>query len=86
MVMAGPDRVVRLEHLPDDFLEDVASMPAVAVELSMSSALPSAASAKLEDVELQTIQRALDEHRGNVSAAARALGVSRNTIYRKLQK
>jgi transcriptional regulator of acetoin/glycerol metabolism len=44
------------------------------------------ASSKLEDVELLTIQRALEEHRGNVSAAARALGVSRNTIYRKLQK
>jgi transcriptional regulator of acetoin/glycerol metabolism len=41
---------------------------------------------RLEDVELLTIQKSLDEHRGNVSAAARALGVSRNTIYRKLQK
>ena len=41
---------------------------------------------RLEDVELLTIQKALDEHRGNVSAAARALGVSRNTIYRKLQR
>ncbi len=86
MVMAGPDRVVRVEHLPDDFLEDVASMPQAAIDAPMQAAMPVAASAKLEDIELLTIQRALDEHRGNVSAAARALGVSRNTIYRKLQK
>jgi transcriptional regulator of acetoin/glycerol metabolism len=85
MVMAGPDRIVKVEHLPDDFLEDVAALPKnpAASPLQAGTA---ALSAKLEDVELQTIQRALDEHRGNVSAAARALGVSRNTIYRKLQK
>jgi transcriptional regulator of acetoin/glycerol metabolism len=35
-------------------------------------------------VELLAIKKALKEHNGNVSAAARALGVSRNTIYRKL--
>jgi transcriptional regulator of acetoin/glycerol metabolism len=85
MVMAGPDRIVKVEHLPDDFLEDVAALPKIPVA-SPSPTGTTAFSAKLEDVELQTIQRALDEHRGNVSAAARALGVSRNTIYRKLQK
>ncbi len=98
IVMAGPDRVVRLEHLPEDFLDDV--NPQAASPASTSTAIPTASvspdplasvlqaagSAKLEDIELLTIQRALDEHRGNVSAAARALGVSRNTIYRKLQK
>ena len=86
MVMAGPDRVVRIEHLPDDFLEDVAAMPPVSARKSVESSPSPMSSSKLEDIELQTIQRALDEHRGNVSAAARALGVSRNTIYRKLQK
>jgi transcriptional regulator of acetoin/glycerol metabolism len=38
----------------------------------------------LDEVEVAMIKRALEEHRGNVSAAARALGISRNTIYRKL--
>ena len=89
IVMAGPDRIVQMEHLPEDFLDDVshlalplAAMPADAAAVSV----PPGASGKLEDVELLTIQRALEEHRGNVSAAARALGVSRNTIYRKLHK
>ncbi len=91
IVMAGGDREVRVEHLPEDFLDDVANMPVasaapVAPESPMMAALAAASGAKLEDIELLTIQKALEEHRGNVSAAARALGVSRNTIYRKLQK
>ncbi len=91
IVMAGADREVRVEHLPEDFLDDVANMPVasaapVAPESPMMAALAAASGTKLEDIELLTIQKALEEHRGNVSAAARALGVSRNTIYRKLQK
>jgi transcriptional regulator of acetoin/glycerol metabolism len=79
---------VRAEHLPEDFLDDigVAAVPAATAASAPPSALSLPASARLEDIELLTIQKALDEHHGNVSAAARALGVSRNTIYRKLQK
>ncbi|MGH8810004.1 MAG: sigma-54-dependent Fis family transcriptional regulator, partial [Noviherbaspirillum sp.] len=83
MVMAGDDREIRHEHLPDDFLEDI-NMTAAA---SAGPAVPEpvlAPLARLEDVELSVIQRALREHGGNVSATARALGVSRNTIYRKI--
>jgi transcriptional regulator of acetoin/glycerol metabolism len=32
------------------------------------------------------IRSALDQYGGNVSAAARALGVSRNTVYRALRE
>ena len=39
---------------------------------------------RLGDMTLTAILGALDAHGGNVSAAARALGISRNTIYRKL--
>ncbi|GAB4399725.1 MAG: sigma-54-dependent Fis family transcriptional regulator [Rhodoferax sp.] len=38
---------------------------------------------KLQDVTLAAMTQALRQHKGNVSAAAKALGVSRNTIYRK---
>ncbi len=88
MVMAGPDHEVRVEHLPEDFLEDVGAMQVLPPTANgqPGASLPVPAMAKLEDIELLSIQRALDDHRGNVSAAARALGVSRNTIYRKLQK
>jgi transcriptional regulator of acetoin/glycerol metabolism len=33
---------------------------------------------------MEAIQQAMQQHHGNVTAAARALGVSRNTVYRKL--
>lgn len=38
---------------------------------------------RLQDVALQAMTDALRQCQGNVSAAAKLLGVSRNTIYRK---
>jgi sigma-54 dependent transcriptional regulator, acetoin dehydrogenase operon transcriptional activator AcoR len=43
-------------------------------------------SQNLESTTLSLIQRTLEMHQGNVSAAARQLGVSRNTLYRKLRQ
>jgi len=40
----------------------------------------------LEEVERYLIQKALDRHEGNVSHAARALGLSRSGLYRRMQK
>jgi sigma-54 dependent transcriptional regulator, acetoin dehydrogenase operon transcriptional activator AcoR len=60
-------------HLSDDFLEDALAKP------DLSSA------ADLESLELGAIQRALQLKKGNVSAAAKQLGISRNTLYRKLK-
>jgi transcriptional regulator of acetoin/glycerol metabolism len=42
-------------------------------------------SRSLEDVELMTIRSAVDAAGGNISEAAKRLGISRNTIYRKLR-
>jgi transcriptional regulator with PAS, ATPase and Fis domain len=88
IVMAGSAREVKIEHLPEDFLDDVGQLPISSDIVLQGPAKedPGQGNVRLEDVELLTIQKSLDEHRGNVSAAARALGVSRNTIYRKLQK
>ncbi len=46
---------------------------------------PAAEPATLGEMELRTIQRAVDEAGGNISVASRRLGISRNTIYRKLR-
>jgi DNA-binding NtrC family response regulator len=40
----------------------------------------------LEEVERHLIQRTLSRHEGNVSQAAKALGLSRSAMYRRLQK
>ncbi len=81
IIMAGDQREIRMEHMPEDFLEDVGTMT---LACDGDTALHTANCSKLEDVELSMMRRALEEHGGNVSAAARALGVSRNTIYRKM--
>ena len=40
----------------------------------------------LEEVERHLIQRTLGRYGGNVSRAAKALGLSRSAMYRRLQK
>ena len=42
--------------------------------------------APLEAAERQALRATLDACQGQVSAAARRLGVSRNTLYRKLKR
>jgi transcriptional regulator of acetoin/glycerol metabolism len=39
----------------------------------------------LDELELDAIRRAVDEAGGNISVASKRLGISRNTIYRKLR-
>ena len=57
----------------------LAAAPAVA------SAAPAAAARSLDELELDAIRQAVDAAGGNISMAAKQLGVSRNTIYRKLR-
>ncbi|WP_338760345.1 sigma-54-dependent Fis family transcriptional regulator [Massilia sp. METH4] len=90
IVMAGDESVIGPHHMPDDFLDDLRTD--ADGHDALPAALPAAAApqpvppggASLETMEQQLIARTLEAHGGNVSAAARALGVSRNTIYRKL--
>jgi transcriptional regulator of acetoin/glycerol metabolism len=42
--------------------------------------------ATLEELEMQTILRVVQELDGNISLASKRLGISRNTIYRKLRR
>lgn len=82
IVMAGNENEIQRQHLPDDFLDDVESSRAQASEDNTNWMVSQGAN--LEQVELSVIQKALESNGGNVSATARALGVSRNTIYRKI--
>ncbi len=78
IVMTDADMEIRLEHLPEDFLEDMD------VVLKPAAMALSQTPASLDALEMDAIQQTLQQHQGNVTAAAKALGVSRNTIYRKL--
>lgn len=54
-----------------------------ALSSEKASAIPT--EMKLEDLQIAAMTAALEQHNGNLSSAARALGVSRNTLYRKLE-
>ena len=82
--MVDEDGEIRAEHLPDDFFEDLRSHEAAAAASTHSLAACAANAVRLQDVATSTIAAAVARHGGNVSAAARDLGISRNTIYRKL--
>jgi transcriptional regulator of acetoin/glycerol metabolism len=83
-IMAGDDEEIGLRHMPDDFLDDIAESPDAAPASAPAAQQMIAAGANLEEMELAAIVKSLEANGGNVSATARALGVSRNTIYRKL--
>ncbi len=53
---------------------------------AMRTGLPAASRMNLEDLERETIRQALARHDGNVSLAAKALGLSRSALYRRLQR
>jgi sigma-54 dependent transcriptional regulator, acetoin dehydrogenase operon transcriptional activator AcoR len=89
IAIATPDTVIRLEHLPDDFLDDLdvrgtSTSTTTASAPQFGQARVMTTDGSLDHLATEAMQRALTRHHGNVSAAARELGVSRNTLYRKL--
>ena len=70
---------------PVEPVSPAASMPAPQMPAPVAARLPHEPAMSLEDIELRTIQQAVDAAGGNISVAAKRLGISRNTIYRKLR-
>jgi transcriptional regulator of acetoin/glycerol metabolism len=76
---------IDLRHLPDDIAADLAAAPAGAPH----QPYPPAASAgpgpqNLQELSRYAVRQALQSSRGNISLAARTLGISRQTLYRKM--
>jgi transcriptional regulator of acetoin/glycerol metabolism len=96
VVMAECEGDIQIHHLPDDFLSDVQQINSAPSPQVVRHAMPEVSQAEaspadlydpqtlnLENVAIDAIAQALRTCKGNVSAAAKMLGVSRNTIYRK---
>ncbi len=66
-------------HLPDEIVEDLLAPVPPVIE-----AAPENIARNLDDLEKTAIQQVLVLTKGNVSQAARILGVSRQTLYRKM--
>jgi transcriptional regulator of acetoin/glycerol metabolism len=84
------DHLIRLSNLPQEILDGdpVLSAPQAAlsgdsVHASEAAGTPSTA---LREAERAALLRELERLRWNVSRTARALNVSRNTLYRKMHK
>jgi transcriptional regulator of acetoin/glycerol metabolism len=80
VALAGRAGTIERDHLPEAMLEDTPADTPDAV-----AAQPPDAAATLHDLELAAIRRAVAEAGGNISRASQRLGISRNTLYRKLR-
>ncbi len=71
------ETVISWAHLPDDLVSILRASSLLCVD---------APAQNLHQLSRKAIQQALENARGNVSAAARQLGISRQTLYRKLNE
>jgi len=81
LALRNGEREITVEHLPEDFLEQIGAQTE-AQRLSAGRE-DGRGTGSLEEVEVIAIRDVLRACNGNVSAAARKLGVSRSTLYRK---
>jgi transcriptional regulator with PAS, ATPase and Fis domain len=54
--------------------------------LDVDSAVESAEHLSLQDLELETIRRVLERHKGRRKNASAELGISERTLYRKIKQ
>lgn len=54
--------------------------------LNQKKTIKSTGSLKVEDLELNAIKQAIEKHKGNLSKAAKEMGIGRSTLYRKMEK
>ncbi len=83
--------VIRLSNLPQEILHTearVAPQATVAPAQSETASIvtPALPSAALRDAECAALLRELERMHWNISRTAQALGISRNTLYRKIHK
>ncbi|MES2625617.1 MAG: sigma-54 dependent transcriptional regulator [Pseudomonadota bacterium] len=76
MIMSQGDRLLASDLLP---VKDATSAPAANMP-SINSDL------NLEQVEKSVIETALRKHKGNISHAAKELGITRTSLYRRMEK
>ena len=70
---------INWEHLPDDLVEELRW------RVPHSAAADGDMTANLRELSQAAIERAIALSHGNMSEAARRLGISRNTLYRRLR-
>jgi len=89
LALLGSDDAICVPHLSDDFLEQYReAAPPLATHRQQLRAAPArepVPAERLDHLEGQAIRQAVESCHGNLSASARQLGISRNTLYRKMR-
>lgn len=84
VILAGDEPVIRVEHLPADIIHSPTVQNTMAPDPTSPPA--DAATCRLDDARRDAVARAIDVSGGNISRAARRLGVSRSTLYRLIDR
>ncbi|WP_422823805.1 sigma-54-dependent Fis family transcriptional regulator [Variovorax robiniae] len=78
--------VQHLPHVPQSAASpDIYAVPPGSVTEPRQAAMEAAAPRTLGEAEVDLIRKTLADANGNISVASKRLGISRNTIYRKLR-
>ncbi|SIT50627.1 Transcriptional activator of acetoin/glycerol metabolism [Paraburkholderia piptadeniae] len=95
VIMAEGADEIGVEHLPDDFLHDCEpereperperSEPPHADAAQAEDSPAMLRPARMEEWQATLIEQTLARNNGNISAAARELGLARNTVYRYMR-
>jgi len=78
LILAAGHPVIELEHLPPEFRRGLEASPSDAPALG--------GTVELAALEASAVRRVLAEVGGNVSLAAKRLGVARSTLYRMMRR
>ncbi len=91
-MLSAHERCIGWAHVPDDIAEDLlqpaaslAATPATQAHKPAPQPAANGATHKLEQHARLLVQQALKQSGGNVSLAARTLGISRQTLYKKMK-
>jgi DNA-binding NtrC family response regulator len=85
VVMAGGPKIT-IRDLPPSVRDGTAALPATVAGIKIPSFTRSGQHLNLQETEHRLIARALEETGGNVTKAARSLGISRRTLHRRLKE
>ncbi|MFZ6750520.1 sigma-54-dependent Fis family transcriptional regulator [Undibacterium sp. Ren11W] len=92
IAMLNPEQTgIEMAHLSDDIIEELLQLSTSNELVNKLKNTPAhqataalAGTQNLEQLSRQAIELALSSSRGNISQAARSLGISRQTLYRKI--
>lgn len=76
------ETLIHWQHLPDDIVQELQTLPRQVAQAPAAAPAPPSRS-NLADLTQNVMSEALKRHHGNVTQAARELGISRQTLYRR---